>query len=138
MSMSWWTTSALVMTHLHRRRVATARDPWTPRIAASYAPFGDRASPRREARRPSGRADPRDEPLDPHQRLLDLLVSGGVAHPHVALAGRPERVPGHHGHLLLAQQPLRELVRGEPCRGDLREGVEGTAGLESRQADAVE
>ena len=38
----------------------------------------------------SGRPDPLDEPPDPPQRLLELLVRGRVAHAHVPGARRPE------------------------------------------------
>ena len=58
-------------------------------------------------------ADPLGKPGDAADGLLELVVGGRVAHPHVALAGRPERVARHHRDGLLAQQPLGELVRGQ-------------------------
>ena len=53
-------------------------------------------------------------------------------------ARRPERVARHDRDLLLAQQALGELVRGQAGGRDVREGVEGAARLERGQAGGVE
>ena len=46
-----------------------------------------------------------------HERLLEPLVRGRVAHPHVALARRPEGTARDDRDVLLDQQPLGELPR---------------------------
>ena len=58
--------------------------------------------------RRSGGPRPLDEPADPPEGLLEPLVRGRVAHPHVAGAGWPEGVARDDRHVLLGQQPLGE------------------------------
>ena len=79
-----------------------------------------------------------EEALDAPEGLFQLLVGRGVAHPHVPFATGPEGAPGDDGHLLPEQQPLGELLAGEPAAGDRGEGVEGPLGPGAGEADAVQ
>src|SRR6185436_5160021 len=89
----------------------------------------------------SGRGDamPVDEAADPAERVLELLVGGRVAGPHVALPRRPESRAGNDCDALVLEQALSEVLGREPGRGgDLGERVERTARLEGPEAHHVE
>src|SRR5262245_13452667 len=79
-----------------------------------------------------------DEAADADERLLDLVLRGRVAHPHVTLARGTERATRHARDVLLGEQALDERLGVEAGRGDLREGVERAARLERAQAERVE
>ena len=81
----------------------------------------------------------RHEPPDPHQRLLELLVGGRVAHADVARARRPERAARDDRDPLLGRAGARRTRRwSSPVELIPRERIERAARLERRQAQRVE
>ena len=67
-----------------------------------------------------------------------LLVGGGVAAAHEALAAGAEGIAGHDGHVLFLQQVLGEGLIVHAGGGDVGEGVERAARLEGGQAEPVQ
>src|SRR4051794_10693558 len=78
------------------------------------------------------------ESADADDRLFQAVVCRRIAHPDVALARRPERAARHHGHPLLDEEPLGELVGRQARRRDPGERVEGPPRLERIEPEAVE
>ena len=85
-----------------------------------------------------GWLQPVHKPLDPLQRLFDLLISRGIASPRKALAAQAKRIARHHRHVLFLQQPVGKGVIIQPGDAHLGEGVESAVRLKGWQADLVQ
>ena len=72
------------------------------------------------------------------QRLLDLLVGGGVRTPDKALAAFAKSAPRNHDNSLFLKQPLRERLVVHATGRHRWEGVESAARLEGGQPQFVQ
>ena len=75
-----------------------------------------------------------DKVPQPAGSLLQRGHRGGEGDPEVPFTRRPKGHPGDHGHLLLVEEPVAEVDRGEgePVAGEHVEGAGRTGDLETR------
>ncbi|CDN44273.1 hypothetical protein BN871_EN_00110 [Paenibacillus sp. P22] len=54
------------------------------------------------------------------------------------LSSQSEHIARNSRHAMLLHEPFREFLRAQPCRGDRREGIEGSLRLVALQADVAQ